>query len=487
MNWLLKHINPSTTIVSFAVVTLVSVAMAVYSGEYYLGALPFLILGAMFFLLEFKMAFLLLFFFIPLSIEFEVGDALATDLPTEPLMVLLMGAGLVYFMANPKELKRKFIFHPITVFLLLHVAWIGISIIYSQIFIVSLKFLLAKIWYVSVFYFLTFLFLKKADDFKAPFWCLLIPLVPVIIQTLARHAMLGFDFREANHTMQPFFRNHVNYAVILVVLFPFLFFAKQWYKKGSLERLFINLSLVVFIAGIIFAYTRAAYVCLFVLPIAYYLFKYRLVKWVIGFSLITLIIGISYYATDSRYVNLAPDFEKTVYAYELNDHFAATFEGTDVSFMERVYRWVAAFHMVADKPVVGFGPGNFYNFYKYYTVDMFQTYVSDNPEKSGVHNYFLMVLVDQGIVGLVLFLLLCIAFFVIGENIYHQLSNNDKSKSLVMCLLLSQLVIMLNLLMGDLIEIDKIGTLFFMNFALLVNMDLNGERYATANTLSATN
>jgi len=64
--------------------------------------------------------------------------------------------------------------------------------------------------------------------------------------------------------------------------------------------------------------------------------------------------------------------------------------------------------MAADRPLVGFGPGAFYESYVPYTLSSFQTYVSDNPEKSGIHNYYLMTSVEQGIPGLILFLILTI-------------------------------------------------------------------------------
>jgi O-antigen ligase len=87
--------------------------------------------------------------------------------------------------------------------------------------------------------------------------------------------------------------------------------------------------------------------------------------------------------------------------------------------MERVYRWVAAAYMIQDRPYSGFGPGNFYFNYQKYTVSSFKTYVSDNPERSGIHNYFLMVTVEQGVPGLVFFLLFCLLVIFKGQQVYH--------------------------------------------------------------------
>lgn len=122
--------------------------------------------------------------------------------------------------------------------------------------------------------------------------------------------------------------------------------------------------------------------------------------------------------------------------------------------------------MINDKPIVGFGPNAFVENYKNYTVFVFQTWISENEERSGVHNYFLMTAVEQGLIGLFIFTALIIAIFLWGEKIYHQQSGNKKL--LVMAALLSMIALFINLLFSDMIEVDKTGSFFFINIALLV-------------------
>ena len=147
----------------------------------------------------------------------------------------------------------------------------------------------------------------------------------------------------------------------------------------------------------------------------------------------------------------------------------------DASSMERFYRWIAAAFMFNEKPIYGYGPGNFYPFYKSYTVTSFETYLSDNDERSTVHNYFLLMLVEQGLMGLLIFIALTIAVFVYGERIYHQM-NRAGDKRLVMAVLISISMIYINLLFSDLVETDKIGSFFFINLALLINLDIYNRK-----------
>jgi O-antigen ligase len=128
--------------------------------------------------------------------------------------------------------------------------------------------------------------------------------------------------------------------------------------------------------------------------------------------------------------------------------------------------------MSTEYPVSGVGPGNFYFFYKQYTLNRFATYVSDNPEKSGIHNYFLMTLVEQGWIGLLFFLAMLFYTLILGERVYHESGSNINRKALVMGLMLMLTVIDAFLLMNDMIETDKVGSFFFFSMAILINLDL---------------
>ncbi|WP_252407921.1 O-antigen ligase family protein, partial [Escherichia coli] len=64
--------------------------------------------------------------------------------------------------------------------------------------------------------------------------------------------------------------------------------------------------------------------------------------------------------------------------------------------------------MVANKPLTGFGTNSFYPTYKGYTLPAYKTWVSNNPDHSTVHNYFLLTAIEQGLPGLCIFLVLII-------------------------------------------------------------------------------
>jgi O-antigen ligase len=482
-NNMMARLNSAQTIfLVYAAIMLLSLFMGIATQWYFLAGIPAALLLAYVVLLDFKKVFYLLMFCIPLSTEVYLPGGLGTDLPTEPLMVGLMFVFGFYILSKPKALIADFVTHPLTLMLLLHIGWIYATAFASQDVLVSVKFSLAKTWYIAVFFFLAGHMIKTEKDFKTLFWVVLIPLLMTIVIILAKHATYGFAFDKVNKAMSPFQRNHVNYAATLALFFPFIWFARLWYPKKSNQWWFLNAVLIFMIGAIYLTYTRAAYIALAIAAGAYFVIRFRLVRLVLALSLVGVLGLATYMVTDNNYLQYAPNYDTTIAHKKFDNLIEATAKMEDISTMERLYRWVAGVRMSAERPISGFGPGNFYNFYKSYTVTGFQTYVSDNPEKSGIHSYYLMTLVEQGIIGLLLFLALSFYALIRGETIYHQSKNRDR-KYIVMALLLSLIVIDAFLIINDLVETDKAGSFFFLSMAVLINMDLANRKEALSESI----
>ncbi len=440
----------------------------------YLIAAPIGILFIWLLLTNFKKVWYLLVFFIPLSVETELGTSLATDLPTEPIIVLLMLTYSFYILFRPKEVSLTFIKHPLSLILFMHLLWIAVTVIYATEILVAFKFLVAKIWYIITFFMLTQLIIKDKADIKKYVWCLFLPGLFIVVQTLIRHWQYDFSFYSVNFCVTPFFRNHVNYAGFLVLFLPFIMLARTWYSKGTLIRILLSLSVVLFSLAVYFSYTRAAWIAFFVIIIGYFIIKYKLMLPALIATALGAVLFLNYILDDNRYLSYAPDYTKTIYHDKLNEHLESTYTFEDLSTAERFYRWVAALNMSKEEPLKGFGPGNFYFNYKKYTISNFTTYVSDNPERSGVHNYFLMTLIEQGYVGLGIFILLSACIFLYGQQVYHKL-HQVEDKRIIMAVLLSMMAIYIMNLFSDLIETDKVGAFFFINLALIIIWDMKNS------------
>lgn len=410
---------------------------------------------------------------IPLSSEFYLGS-FSMDLPSEPLMLLLLGLGVLYVLVRIKHVEAAFLRHPVSLLIILHLCWILVATLNSSNQVTSIKYFLAKLWYVVPFYVLGGLLLRRSFDLQRLILFLAFPMTLVLTWCLVRHASLGFTFASVNKAMAPFFRNHVSYAAITSILLPFFIVGAREFKRGSKRRFFLSLLSFLSIVAVYTSYTRAAFVSLFIGLGFVYVIKYRLTKFALaGFAV--FLIGFSVFVvSQNRFFGFAPDYDKTNTHKDFSNLLTATYKLEDISTMERVHRWVAGAYMSAERPLVGWGPGNFYENYQGYTLESFKTYVSDNPDKSGIHNYLLMVLVDQGYFGLLIFAFLCCFGLLTAERAYLRAETPAERRAVIM--LAASLAINLSFqLINDMLEADKSGPWFFLSLALLVNLDLRGR------------
>ncbi|MFT7587831.1 MAG: O-antigen ligase [Limisphaerales bacterium] len=219
-----------------------------------------------------------------------------------------------------------------------------------------------------------------------------------------------------------------------------------------------------------FSYTRSSWISLVVALVGYFLIKKNLLKEATIIGVIIVFASSGYLLQNNRYLDYAPDFSKTIYHDDFSDHMAATTSLEDVSSAERIYRWVAGWYMFTDKPITGFGPGNFFPHYQNYTVSSFYTYISRNEEQSTIHNYYLLSMVESGLIGSLLFWALIITALFRVQAAYQKQTSRE-GKNLAVALAVSLITILVNLFFSDLLEADKIGTMFYALLALIIVLD----------------
>ena len=415
---------------------------------------------------NFRMLYLAIWLTIPFAIEVDLPGGLATDFPAEPLMWLTCFMLPVFLYLRHKELDFSFVYHPVFFLLVLHFFWIIFTTAISDEPLISIKYTLAKSWYLVCFVVIPLLLFKDMKDFKTWGLVVIIPLILSVIIILLRHSQYGFTFSTINNAVIPIYRNHVDYACCLGILLAIVWFMRQWFESKWV-RLFFLVSLGIMLTGIYFSYTRAAWLCVPLSIGSYFLIRFRLMRIAVPIALAGGILLVGWLSYDNNYISYSPDYEKTITHKNFDDLVSATYNMEDISTVERFYRWVAGYYMVKEKPWAGFGPASFYSVYHSYVDRHFTTYVSDNPEHSGMHNYYLMVAVEQGLIGLAIFLALVIAVLVYGEQIYHRMTAGPK-KQLLMAMLISFCCGLFILTLNDTVETDKLGTFFLLSIAVVI-------------------
>jgi O-antigen ligase len=447
------------------------IGLGLLKGNSAIAVVPILAVFGLAVVMDYRIAYYLLLASIPFSVNQQFGGSLTLDFPSEPLMLVLVACfGLTLFLTRSSSLS--FYLHPIWILLMLSLGWAIISSVTSVDLVKSVKYLLAKIWFLIPFVLVTAGIVKSPADVKRMTLFFVVPLCLIVGYVMVRHAGYFFSFEGVNPALKPFFVNHVIYAATLALALPFTIWAAWESRKKTGQLLFFAGCTLVLLTGIGFSYTRASWLAV-VAAVAYLVvLKLDLTRWVLIAFGLGVTATAAFFIYENTYQQYAPNFEKTIfYGQNFEKHLEATVNFEDVSGMERVYRWIAAVKIFAEHPITGIGPSTFYPEYKKYTVRSFETYVSDNPERSTTHNYFLLMLSEQGLPGFLLFAALWVYVLLRGQRLYREMIDN-RLKALLIATLCSLVIMAVHLALNELIEVDKTGSWFYISLALFIKLDL---------------
>jgi O-antigen ligase len=454
-----------------ALLLLLCISLMAYTGNFVFLGIPFAIATVLWLILNWKSFYWFFLFTIPLSCEIHLfNGSLSTSFPDEQLMWLFVPMAAFLVVYNYKIIPQWFLRHPLTLILFLQFVWLLVAVGFSQNHILSLKFLAAKTWFLTSYILLPALIFREKKDFTKAFKLFVIPVMLHAMFAFTWHYFKNFDFWDSNTVVNPFYVNHVDYSTVLSMVFPLLVVAYQLSKGKKTQRRILLFCIIFLIPAIYYAGARAAMLAVvFCFCIAFAIRK-KLVQWVMPAFFAFIILVISLLMQDNAYVKYRPDMKYTATQRTFSDLVTATFRGTDMSSMERFYRWIAAVKMSTEHPMVGVGPNNFYDHYKGYTVPMFKTWVSRNPEKSTTHNYFLFMLVEQGWPAMILYGILVMTVLVHAQRIYHR-ARDPFYKKVTMALIMMFAACFVNNFFSELLETHKIGALFYLSITLLIVVD----------------
>lgn len=445
--------------------------LAFFSELYWLIAIPF---AALFLYAGWQnrnTVFFLLLLTLPLSFEYNFSSTLGTDVPDEFLMLLTSFFFFAYWLYSPKSVSRKVWEHPLFFLLLVMLGWMLVTVIFSTDTLVSIKFWLAKTWYVGAFVLAPLVVFQNKERIVTAAKLVLFSMLLITIIALIRHSNNSFSFATVNESVSPFFRNHVNYSAMLVCIVPVLIAFWKLTKAIKLKWLFV-VAIIISLSALFFSYARGAWLALITGVITYWLIEKKILVAAYILFILTAITTVFWLKNNDRYLRYAHDYQTTIFHKNFSEHLVATYKLKDVSTAERFYRWIAGVRMIKDNPLTGYGPNTFYDNYKAYAVPAYKTWVSDNKEHSTVHNYFLLTVIEQGYPGLIFLVLLLGAMLYYAQYLFHRIKDEFYKTTAITTGVIVVMIITVNLL-SDLVETDKIGSLFFLCLSILIMTDVN--------------
>ena len=435
---------------------------------------PFFSAGAVIlYLLFFRLDLLmyLMAFVTPFSInidnpKYNVG----LSVPAEIIMVLITILFFVRLLYDVR-LERKIIFHPVSILIYVYLAWMLITSITSELPLVSFKFLVSKIWFITACYFAVIQLIR--NDFKKVITfvnCYAVALAMVIIITTTKLALTGFATHGMHWIMHPFYNDHTAYGAVIAFFIPLIVALYAVDGKTKWKKGYYLLLLAILFMGLYFSYCRAAWLSILIAFSVYGAIRLRIkLSWLI--IVLTVLISTLYYFSDDILYRMGRNSQDS--SGQFVEHLQSMSNiTTDASNVERLNRWVAAFGLIKERPVVGWGPGTYQFVYAGYQKSQYKTIISTNFGTGGnAHSEFIGPCAEMGIPGFIIVFFLMITIFYTGIKAYI-VASDKTHKTLCLFAIVALVSYYIHGTMNNFLDTDKLSLPFWMAIAIIVVVDL---------------
>lgn len=438
---------------------------------YYFTLLPIALVIGLLALLSLDKIVFLIVFCTPLSINLtDIGLGVGISIPTDPLMAGVMLLFIIKLLLEGR-FDRKITKHPVTVAIIIYLAWLGLATVASEMPIVSLKFFISKLWFIITFYFVATQMFRKKKNIGWYLFFYILAFTGIITYTIIRHASWGFMEQPAHWVMEPFYADHTSYGAILAMFFPLLV---GYAIKGNYTRSFkiiLWLLVAVYTLALILSYTRAAWVSLVgalgVMLVMVLRIKFRTV--LIG---ATALIGLFLAFQTQIYIKLEKNRQDS--SADLGEHVQSiTNISSDASNLERLNRWSSAWRMFKERPFLGWGPGTYMFQYAPFQLSSERTIISTNMGDMGnAHSEYIGPLAEAGLFGSISFILIVFTIIYTAVMLFFKLEDKQL-KLTVLLLLLGLITYFIHGMLNNFLDTDKASAPFWGFVAAIVAIDVH--------------
>ena len=448
----------------------VGLFLVVKKNTYLFFALPVVLGVLLLYIFSLDKVLLLTAFTVPLSINLKALEAgLAISLPAEPLLIGIMVLFFAKMLYDGKYDKR-ISHHPIAIVIYFMFAWMLVTTITSEMPVVSLKFILSRLWFVIPAFFLCAILFKKPKNIHWFIWLYIAALCIVCVYTIIHHAQFGFDGDSAHWVMTPFYNDHTAYgaalAIYLILALTYVFLPGI---KTSRRLIIIGVVALLSVA-LLFSNCRAAWLsviaALAVLICVLLKIKFR---WIA--TVVVVLVGL-FLAFQNQIIDALEKNNQDASGDLVENIQSITNISTDASNLERINRWQSAFRLFNERPVFGWGPGTYQFVYAPYQMSKEKTIISTNAGDGGnAHSEYFGPLAEQGIVGSILVLILVIVTVYHGMKAYKRCKNRQ-AKTLVLGATLAFISYFVHGLLNNFMDTDKLAVPVWSLAALIAAIDV---------------
>jgi len=416
---------------------------------------------------------LLTLFLTPLSIQISYltgGTGFDLSIPTEPVLALLLFITLFKLIVT-REFSAKLLRHPVTVLIGLYLVWTLVTSVTSTMPGVSFKTLAYRMWFIACFYLIGAQMFSSERFTRRYIIAYSTGLAVVVIYFLVRAGGAGLLNQQFAHSAcYPFFNDHTSFGASMAFLLAPLTVILIRKSSSVTSRVFVSMLIILFMAGFIFSYSRAAWVSL-IAALALSLILWlrmpvRLLTVTTAGFIVAMILsaGWIWQKMDSTTEDSSAD---------LGQHLRSSSNiSTDQSNLERINRWKCAFGMFEERPLLGWGPGTYQFNYGPFQKASDRTIIStDFGDAGNAHSEYLGTLSESGLPGALLYLLLTAFTIITGIRVWYR-ERRTYEGYFALAILTGLMTYAVHGIMNSFLDSDKIAALWWGFAAILVSMDI---------------
>lgn len=449
------------------------VAVALYllvnKHNYLFFAVPVVLGILLLYIFSLDKVMMLISFTVPLSVILKEFEQLAVSLPAEPLLagVLILFIAKLLYEGN---YDRKIARHPVSIVIICMFVWMVVTTITSEMPLVSIKFIVSRLWFIIPSFFFCALLFKKPKNIDWFIWLYIASLCIVVVYTTINHAKHGFDNDTAHWVMSPFYNDHTAYGAALAI---YLIYAITYVFMPGIKtnRKIIILGVVAILSvAMILSSCRAAWVSLAaaIAVLICVLLKIKF-RWIL--TVVVILTGL-FFTFQHQIIDALEHNSQDASGDIVENIQSITNISTDASNLERINRWQSAFRLFAERPIFGWGPGTYQFVYAPYQMSKEKTIISTNAGDGGnAHSEYIGPLAEQGFMGTILVLALVITVVYTGLRAYHR-AKNKKAKVLVLGATLAFFSYFVHGFLNNFLDTDKLAVPVWSCAALIVVIDL---------------
>ena len=472
-----KKANIGWLYIASALFVAIAMWLLINYDNYLFFAVPAVLAVLLLYVFSLDKVMLFVSFAVPLSVVLDSLDELAVSLPAEPMLagvLVLFIAKLLYDGKYDMNIAR----HPVAITIYFMFAWMVVTTFTSSMPVVSIKFIVSRLWFVVPSFFFCALMFKKPKNIDWFIWLYIASLCIVVVYTTLTHAKYGFDNDSAHWVMSPFYNDHTAYGAALAI---YLIYAITYafipdIKKS--RKILILVVIAVLSIAMILSSCRAAWLslaaALAVLLCVLFRIKFR---WV--FAAIVVLVGL-FITFQAQIIDSLEHNNQDASGDLVENIQSITNISTDASNLERINRWQSAFRLFADRPIFGWGPGTYQFVYAPYQRAKEKTIISTNAGDGGnAHSEFIGPLAEQGFMGTIMMLAFVITVVYTGFKAYGK-AKNKKAKVLVLGATLAFFSYFIHGFLNNFLDTDKLAVPIWSCAALIVVIDLyyaNHEKF----------